>query len=126
MWNYGNRKMMQEYGMAYHIYGIYNDWKIDHNLFPEWGVEDPHGIDMFEDMYEENYWQVAKVQISGKELLIIDVDLKYFSYCAMTGLEPTVIANNLPGKNILMRLKEQSDVTGLAVLDQINFYLGAV
>ena len=76
MLDYGNKKMMQKYGLAYDIYGIYIDWKIDHNIFPDWGVKDPHNIDKFEDMYEGTYWQVAKVQISGKEFLIIDVDLK--------------------------------------------------
>lgn len=98
MKNYGNNKLMKiKYGLVYELYGIYIDWQIDHNIFPQLGVRDPNGIEKFEDFYAKCSWQVAKVRVAGAERLLVDIDLAYFSYCGRTRLKKTVLEDKIEG-----------------------------
>lgn len=127
MKNYGKKELMTtKYGLVYELYGIYVDWQIDHDIFPQLGVRDPNGIEKFEDFYAKCSWQVAKVRVAGAERLMVDIDLAYFSYCGRTGLKITVLEDKIAGGEILKRLVDWSKITGLAPLEQLKYYLNLV
>ena len=116
--------MKNDFGIVYDFFGIYVDWQIDNNIFG--GTLDPHGIETFEDMLKSHRWQIAKVKIGNSTKLIVDIDLLRYSYCSMTGLEKTVLEENITGANIMKRLKKWGDRTHLVRLDQGAYYLKVV
>ncbi|HHV65925.1 MAG TPA: hypothetical protein GXX46_12800 [Peptococcaceae bacterium] len=92
------KHQIKENELVYNIYEIYVDWQIDHNIFPQIGIYDPHGINNFEDFLNSSRWLVAKVKINGSEKLILDIGLKHFNYCKETKLIKTVLEENISGK----------------------------
>jgi len=102
-----NKSVKINFGIINDLFGIYVDWQIDNNIFG--GTLDPHGIETFEDILKSHQWQLAKVNIGNLTKLIIDIDLKLFSYCNMTRLDKTVLEENITGANILRRLKKWGD-----------------
>ena len=122
--NYDDKEKQQEYGVVFDIFGIYIDWQIDHNIFPsKWKMKEPHNINCFEDLYGKTSWQVAKTRLAGREILFIDLDLKYFSYSNMASLRKTVLEDHIAGCDIRQRLRYHSEKTGLETLNQVQYYL---
>ena len=116
--------MMKDFHIVHDLFRIYVDRQIDNDIFG--GTLDPHGIKTFEDMLKSHQWQIAKVKVGNSTKLIIDIDLLLYSYCSMTGLEKTVLEENITGANIIKRLKKWGDKTRLARLDQGAYYLKRV
>jgi len=124
--DYGNPENQKKYGVVYDMYGIYIDWKIDNNIFAEWGVCDPLGIDKFEDFYALDCWQIAKINIARIEMLVLDVNLTHFSYDRMTKVNKTVLEDNIAGSEVAQRLADWQREIGLLPLNQLKLYRSIV
>lgn len=104
--------------MIYDLYGIFIDYLIDTNPF----------VAMYNSYSYENFqnskkWYVAKIEIKDKRYLIVDIDLKRFSYCNYVNLDKKILKSNLNSEDAIEELKSYSKLLGLDVLNQMKFYI---
>lgn len=119
--NKNNNKTKKE-GIIYDMYGIFNDYLIDTNQFME--INGP--VFNYENFQVWRKWEVAKIEIEGKPFLIVDIDLKPFSYSRCIQHGKIVLKNALNSEEAIAELRTYSRSTGINILDQMDFYLKVI
>ena|SRR5690554_1813575 len=105
-------------GIIYDLYGIFVDYLIDTN--PLMAIDDLYSYENFKSWKK---WYVAKIEIEGKNYLIVDIDLKPYSYCNYISLNKRVLTTGLNSKEAVEELKAYSKILGIDVLNQMEYYL---
>ena len=104
--------------IIYDLYGIFVDYLIDTNRFIS--LDDLYTYNNFMSWEK---WYVAKVEIEGKNYLIVDIDLKHYSYCKYIKLNKRVLKSGLNSKDAVEELKAYSEILGIDILDQMEYYI---
>ena len=113
-----NGKIIETRDLTYELYGIFADYLIDTNQFLAMD-----NIYSYENFLNFDNWYVAKIEVRGKLYLIIDIEIKRYSYCKYGHIDKKVIAKGLNSKDVLEKLKVYSETLGIEMLDQMRFYL---
>lgn len=104
--------------IIYDLYGIFVDYLIDTNPFMA-----VNSFFSFKNFQNWKKWYVAIIQIKNKTFLIVDINLKPYSYCNYVSLDKKILTSNLNSKDAVEKLKAYSKLSGLDVLNQMKFYI---
>ena len=111
-------KIIENRDLINELYLIFADYLIDTNQFLAMD-----NIYSYENFLNFDNWYVAKIEVRGKLYLIIDIEIKRYSYCKYGHIDKKVIAKGLNSKDALEKLKAYSETLGIEMLDQMRFYL---
>lgn len=101
------------------FHAIFADYLIDTNRL--WVFDSPE-FD-YENFYNLEKWEIAKIEIKDETYLILDLDWMNFSYAKYVNYNKRSIKKDMDARTAFDDLVSYSKMLGLPILNQLVFYM---